>query len=388
MKRSGPPFRPALPPEGTKGLSLKPFKHPRHSVLPLEAVVGKADHEGDGSFDPTSSQSYQLPSAVDDTLPPAPSQPRKKRITSERITSMPCSSNIPLLSKFKPPTRLPDVAVLLANDAHSPAAPVVTTNSSPKVCSPRLTRSSSRARAGDDRKDAPSEGPSTEWLPAAHAGLTSPVLNEDDGDGGIYGMIESGQRWLSMPCTPAITSPASSQLLSPSLSVRLLSNPRSSPEIVFSTNTYVLSAGISDVVSDVDVSPVRDGSLQPQQLFLDSYCTGVHTEGDYGCLPAHPYGFEGMLAPALPSQVCTPVLSASPLTSTPQRFTSAPALPTLRSLLSGLPRIADAYARRGISDLYPWQAECFLHEGVLFGQNFLYSAPTSGGKTLIAEVRF
>jgi DNA polymerase theta len=53
----------------------------------------------------------------------------------------------------------------------------------------------------------------------------------------------------------------------------------------------------------------------------------------------------------------------------------------------GLPtQIGAAYARLGITQLYAWQAECVAVEQVLQGENLLYTAPTSGGKTLVAEV--
>ena len=42
-----------------------------------------------------------------------------------------------------------------------------------------------------------------------------------------------------------------------------------------------------------------------------------------------------------------------------------------------------------IQSLFPWQVDCLLHEegSVLSGRrNFIYSAPTSGGKTLVAEL--
>ncbi|CAM9101401.1 unnamed protein product [Discosporangium mesarthrocarpum] len=41
----------------------------------------------------------------------------------------------------------------------------------------------------------------------------------------------------------------------------------------------------------------------------------------------------------------------------------------------------------GISDLYPWQAECLGEDGVAEGwKDLVYSAPTSGGKTMVAEL--
>ena len=47
-------------------------------------------------------------------------------------------------------------------------------------------------------------------------------------------------------------------------------------------------------------------------------------------------------------------------------------------------RLRQAYQERGVRDMYPWQAtalEC--GEG---GGNLVYCAPTSGGKSLVAEV--
>ena len=36
--------------------------------------------------------------------------------------------------------------------------------------------------------------------------------------------------------------------------------------------------------------------------------------------------------------------------------------------------------------LYGWQAECLCRAGVLAGRNLVYCAPTSGGKSLVAEI--
>ncbi|KAL3925677.1 MAG: hypothetical protein SGPRY_003591, partial [Prymnesium sp.] len=45
------------------------------------------------------------------------------------------------------------------------------------------------------------------------------------------------------------------------------------------------------------------------------------------------------------------------------------------------------YAKRGITSLFPWQANALSLPGVLSGgSNLLYTAPTSGGKTLVAEI--
>ena len=44
------------------------------------------------------------------------------------------------------------------------------------------------------------------------------------------------------------------------------------------------------------------------------------------------------------------------------------------------------YRKKGISLLYEWQGSCLLTSGVLEGHNLMYSAPTSGGKTLVAEI--
>ena len=53
----------------------------------------------------------------------------------------------------------------------------------------------------------------------------------------------------------------------------------------------------------------------------------------------------------------------------------------------GLPaKVVEQYEQSGISSMFPWQAECLLLPNILSGGNLVFSAPTSAGKTLVAEL--
>ncbi|CAM9249514.1 unnamed protein product, partial [Lampetra fluviatilis] len=53
----------------------------------------------------------------------------------------------------------------------------------------------------------------------------------------------------------------------------------------------------------------------------------------------------------------------------------------------GLPAgVVAAYAAQQVRSLYAWQARCLTQPGVLQGGNLVFTAPTSSGKTLVAEL--
>lgn len=71
----------------------------------------------------------------------------------------------------------------------------------------------------------------------------------------------------------------------------------------------------------------------------------------------------------------TPTLTVDPLLSL-----SHPAYQLPRQLVTN-------FAALGIKTIYPWQKQCLLGPGLLEGEkNLVYSAPTGGGKSLVADV--
>lgn len=61
---------------------------------------------------------------------------------------------------------------------------------------------------------------------------------------------------------------------------------------------------------------------------------------------------------------------------------------TLRHPRYGLPiKLVDNFEACGVRSIYPWQSSCLLGRGLLTGeQNLVYTAPTGGGKSLVADV--
>ena len=50
------------------------------------------------------------------------------------------------------------------------------------------------------------------------------------------------------------------------------------------------------------------------------------------------------------------------------------------------PEIAKSLEKSGVTELYEWQSECIRSTNVASGGSLIYCAPTSGGKSLIAEL--
>lgn len=50
------------------------------------------------------------------------------------------------------------------------------------------------------------------------------------------------------------------------------------------------------------------------------------------------------------------------------------------------PEIQRSYSNIGVKRVYDWQRECLLTTNIIQGNNLVYCAPTSGGKTLVAEL--
>ncbi|BBN13748.1 DNA polymerase theta [Marchantia polymorpha subsp. ruderalis] len=76
-----------------------------------------------------------------------------------------------------------------------------------------------------------------------------------------------------------------------------------------------------------------------------------------------------------------------PVTTTPESSFGRALQEKSMELNAWLPQeVANVYAKKGLKHLYPWQMECLQIDGVLEGKNLIYSASTSAGKSLVAEL--
>lgn len=85
--------------------------------------------------------------------------------------------------------------------------------------------------------------------------------------------------------------------------------------------------------------------------------------------------------------VHSPLSCSTPVNLRRTSLRSGSALLKLQLSNWGLPApVVQKYAEKKITALFPWQVECLQTGKVLNKGNLIYSAPTSSGKTLVAEL--
>lgn len=109
----------------------------------------------------------------------------------------------------------------------------------------------------------------------------------------------------------------------------------------------------------------RRPTLQPNKCFEPLKASEIRDVADH-----QPSEYSQRRALALtPNPVSNPILNlAHPDYGLPKQFVA-----NLASL--------------GVKSIYPWQSDCLLKSGALQGeQNLVYTAPTGGGKSLVADI--
>ncbi|XP_064933489.1 DNA polymerase theta isoform X5 [Columba livia] len=143
----------------------------------------------------------------------------------------------------------------------------------------------------------------------------------------------------------------------------------------------------------------EDGAVTPNGVATAS-AAGLRSSSSGG--PAASRG-AGRVAPLGPAAPCRAVLSPPPGLDLSLRGSGSPGTGSAgqyqrvnvpedqadKLLLAnwGLPRaVLEKYHSLGVVQMFEWQAECLMLGQVLEGKNLVYSAPTSAGKTLVAEL--
>lgn len=85
---------------------------------------------------------------------------------------------------------------------------------------------------------------------------------------------------------------------------------------------------------------------------------------------------------------CSSKSSVLPARASPVSDSQHDPLLSLRHPRYGLPtNLAENFESLGVRAIYPWQSSCLLGRGILEGsKNLIYTAPTGGGKSLVADV--
>ena len=147
----------------------------------------------------------------------------------------------------------------------------------------------------------------------------------------------------------------------------------------------------TEQVPNISLGPVvKQATLPRQHVNPDTILESVPPESarDLLTAPVHRFTASKILLGA--------GAGTEPSPDDPQKAVAASTAPpsSQNPLLSlsnpkyGLPPALTAnFAALGVRNIYPWQASCLLARGLLSGERHLvYTAPTGGGKSLVADV--
>lgn len=135
-----------------------------------------------------------------------------------------------------------------------------------------------------------------------------------------------------------------------------------------------------------------------QQTFNTTAAAGIKRSHDQiqEITPVRPNRYEHRPPRLQASRIVLPGLHGAqqpsrPIEEATTRSTPGPSqnpLLSLRHPRYGLPvQLVDNFEALGVRSIYPWQSSCLLGKGLLTGeQNLVYTAPTGGGKSLVADV--
>lgn len=110
--------------------------------------------------------------------------------------------------------------------------------------------------------------------------------------------------------------------------------------------------------------------------------------------PSYPDTRREVTATLLKASEILNVMGQGPTEYSQRRSLALTPNPTLNPLLDLShpayalpPQLVANLASLGIKSIYPWQSDCLLRSGTLSRQkNLVYTAPTGGGKSLVADV--
>ncbi|KAI4192576.1 MAG: hypothetical protein LQ346_004239 [Caloplaca aetnensis] len=169
-------------------------------------------------------------------------------------------------------------------------------------------------------------------------------------------------------------------------------NPLTSVDIVRQNRGKIASTSAFkrpfEQISTVD-SPVQFHQLVTSVPVIKN--DFIRPSGERQALPLQPARLTASKVRKIPcagTGDCNDVERAERLPAGSQPGSFLNPLLTLSHPRYGLPEIlVKNFASLGVETIYPWQSSCLLGRGLLTGEkNLVYTAPTGGGKSLVADV--